>query len=515
MTSSWRTPIGLGTGPDVDEATRNRLLRRVDWRFLLPDPGAARTVCFTSGELREAVELIAGELREPGARPGDSDLAVVVDPDDATLEAARAELRDGACLYGEWRSPFLSARSLTRRLLLAGFTDVRCYRPWPSLRATAAWLPLGVRGPKSYFLLRHRRLPGQRGALLVNLVRYVARSLPRWAGLPTTLCAVARTPSPSLPSEELDAGPASPGWHWLLLIRGPRSISKVIGLAFRDGSRSPDLVAKIARIPEAAVGLAREAEVLRVLAERPGGVRGVPRVHQVRTAPDRFTVMETPLSGGPLWSVLRPSRYRSLALQATSWLSDLALGGGTPVRSSPARVVRPALDRFGRMFGAVADPGLLQQTSEALAGLPPLPVVPEQRDFSPWNLFVTGDGTLAVLDWESADPEGLPALDLIYFLSYLAFFHDGAMKSRNFLESYRRALDPATFSGRVQEECLTRYGVSLGVGPSEMRRLRLLTWVIHAPSEYRQFEADAGGTPSNDRLRESLFFRLWEEEVRR
>jgi hypothetical protein len=48
-----------------------------------------------------------------------------------------------------------------------------------------------------------------------------------------------------------------------------------------------------------------------------------------------------------------------------------------------------------------------------------------------------------------------------------------------------------------------------------MRRLRILTWVIHAPSEYRQFEADAGGTPSNDRLRESLFFRLWEEEVRR
>ncbi len=501
----------------MEEATRNRLLRRVDWRFLLPDPGAgaARIVCFTRGELRKAVELIAGELREPGTRPGDNDLAIVVDPDDATLAAARTALRDGASLYGEWRSPFLTARALTDRLRRAGFSDVRCYRPWPSLGATQAWLPVGSRGPRSYFLLHHRRLPGQRRALLLNIVRYVARSLPGWAGLPTTLCAVARTPTPEPRSEELDAGPASPGWHWLLLIRGPRSISKVIGLAFREGSRSPDLVAKIARIPEAAAGLAREAEALRLLAERPGGVPGVPRVHQVRTTPDRFTVMETPLSGAPLWSVLRPSRYRALALQATEWLSDLALGAGTPARSSPARVVQPALDRFGRMFGPIAGPGLLEQTREALAGLPPLPVVPEQRDFSPWNLFVTGDGRLAVLDWESADPEGLPALDLIYFLTYLAFFHDRAMKSGNFLDSYRTALDPATFTGRVQEECLARYGASLGISPSDVRRLRILTWVIHAPSEYRQFEADAGGTPSNDRLRGSLFFRLWEEEVGR
>lgn len=500
----------------MEEARRNQLLRRVDWRFLLPDPGAARTVCFASGELRQAVGLVAGELREPGTHAGENDLAVVTDPDGATLAAARTALRDGGCLYGEWRSSFLTARSLTDRLQQAGFTDVRCYRPWPSLGATRAWLPVGARGPMSYLLLHHRRLPGQRLALLLGIARYVSRSLPRWMGLPTTLCAIARTPSTRAPVEQLDAGPASPGWHWLLLIRGPRSISKVIGLAFRDGSRSPDLVAKIARIPEAAAGLAREADALQaVAARRPEGVPGVPRVRQVRSAPDRFTVMETPMAGAPLWSVLRPPRYRALALQATEWLTDLALGGGPLVRSSPARVVQPALERFGQMFGGVAEPALLRQTSETLAGLPPLPVVAEQRDFSPWNLFVTGDGTLAVLDWESADPQGLPALDLIYFLTYLAFFHDKAMKSRRFLDSYRTAQNPATFTGGVQQECLARYGESLGVLPSDMRRLQLLSWIIHAPSEYRQYAADAGGTPADDRLRGGLFFRLWQEELRR
>jgi aminoglycoside phosphotransferase (APT) family kinase protein len=38
-------------------------------------------------------------------------------------------------------------------------------------------------------------------------------------------------------------------------------------------------------------------------------------------------------------------------------------------------------------------------------------VAPEQRDFGPWNLLVTPAGQIAVLDWESAEVDGLPALD--------------------------------------------------------------------------------------------------------
>src|SRR5436190_718658 len=99
---------------------------------------------------------------------------------------------------------------------------------------------------------------------------------------------------------------------------------------------------------------------------------------------------------------------------------------------------------------------MIRETRARLAALGDLPLVCEQRDFSPWNVLIAADGALVVLDWESAETEGLPGMDLIYFLAYLAFFLDGAMESGRFRESYRAALDPATFTGAVQAECLRR-----------------------------------------------------------
>ena len=62
----------------------------------------------------------------------------------------------------------------------------------------------------------------------------------------------------------------------------------------------------------------------------------------------------------------------------------------------------------------------LAEARRLLTRLEGLPLVCEHRDFSPWNLFVHAGDRLAVFDWESSEPEGLPLLDLIYFLTYMA-----------------------------------------------------------------------------------------------
>jgi hypothetical protein len=255
--------------------------------------------------------------------------------------------------------------------------------------------------------------------------------------------------------------------------------------------------------------------VLRAVeADRPGGMEGVPHVIFFQDGASQTALGETVLTGEPLFRRLRRDNYGDLALKMTAWLADLA--GHAPARPRAEwwqRLVEATLTDFEQSFGSILDPERLRATRAVLATMGDLPLVCEQRDCSPWNVLIAPDGKLVVLDWESAEPRGLPALDLIYFLTYLAFFLDGAMETGRFRESYRAALDPATFTGGVLAECQSRYLTLTGIDFEALRPLRLLAWIIHSRSEYRRITAEAGSQPGPDTLRGSVFVSLWEEDL--
>jgi hypothetical protein len=203
-------------------------------------------------------------------------------------------------------------------------------------------------------------------------------------------------------------------------------------------------------------------------------------------------------------------------MKVTSWLAGLA-GQRVPLSQSVwwDRIVESALEDFVEQFGIVIDRNMVRETREILAKLGPLPLVCEQRDCAPWNVLVTPDGELAVLDWESAELEGLPGLDLIYFLSNFAFFIDGATSPDGLRKSYRACWDPVTVTGEISTECFRYYVKQTGLVPAALKPLRLLAWLIHSRSEFRHFKADVGDQPGKETLRRSLFVKLWEEEMRR
>ena len=66
----------------------------------------------------------------------------------------------------------------------------------------------------------------------------------------------------------------------------------------------------------------------------------------------------------------------------------------------------------------------------------------------------------------------------------------------------------------MRRQALERYAGALGLCPASLVPLRALVWLIHAYSDARHAAADAGGEPSKDALRRSLFLALWTEEVR-
>jgi hypothetical protein len=270
----------------------------------------------------------------------------------------------------------------------------------------------------------------------------------------------------------------------LLITGGPRSTSKIVALVIEEPAGRPMLAVKLARVSGSVPGMAREASVLRALAAmRPTPLPGVPRIAFDRALGDLLAIGESLMEGQPLQNLLRRHNARTWALKATEWQIRLAQHSQASTPASPwDRVVAPVLTQFERSFGAVLDPGELRITRERLRGLGPLPVICEQRDFSPWNVFVTPADELAVLDWESAKPAGLPALDAIYFLTYVAFQTTGATRSGRFQASYRAGLDPTTPTGRLQRECLTRYVAATGLDPEVLHPLRLFTWILHARS---------------------------------
>jgi hypothetical protein len=517
------------------EEVRNRLFRRVDWRFLLPDPAPAKSIVFGGDPaLAEAVALVSGVLIEtPVDRPdAGCDLAGAVDPDDTTLAAAWRALKPGGVCYTEWHRVLGRIRRVRRRLEVAGFEDVNCYWAWPDpARASAEmWLPLEAPGALAYFLSNRPR-PRTLKRRIGRLIRRAQWTLP---GLRPVgrVYAIARRPGGdqcgssgshhAALTEVIKTGWG--GWglagtpdrlSWLLVTKGTRSIGKVVALVFAEPHRRPGLAVKMTRTPEAVPGLLNEVATLEALQKSSRPVPGLPRVLFRHEWAGLLAVGETALSGVALSSVLRRDNYEELARRGTSWLAELAAQStGGSAESVRDRVIRPVVAEFASSFGPVLDRSQLDDALQILAELGSVPIVCEQRDFSPWNVLITDAGELAVLDWESAELRGLPALDLLYFLTYLALSLDGAGEKDGLLESYRGTLDADTFTGRVARACLERYLDTIGARPDILRPLRLLLWMLHSRSEYRRFVADVAGTPEPTLLRQSVFVRLWEEELR-
>jgi hypothetical protein len=502
------------------ESARNERLRLVDWRFLLPSPHPRRVFCPERGALADALTDVADQV-VANARPGECDLAAAVAPDAAALRALREALAPGGVCYTEWPSGAGDARAVASGLREAGFERVVCYRRWPrSARLPAYWIPLDARGAEAFVRAR-ARLPGGRVRRLVTELAGRGREVLRGriGGSLHAIAVAGPGPVPD-PFRLLEAN--WPAWtladrperlSLLLATGGPRSVSKVVLLAFAEPEAVPSVVFKAPRVPEAAEGVRREAEVLERVGAR--GLIGVPRLLLRSERDGTPMIVETALAGQPLEGLIDGRNLGFWAERATDWLA--ALGGGGQVRPAThwlEAIVEPTLARFEQAFGGVVDREMFQAGAAIVRRIGDLPSVPEQRDFGPWNVLVGPDGALAVLDWESGEVDGLPALDLLYFLAYASFSVDRARDRDHRIASFRRSLDPASQTGALRRHSLERYTRTLGLAPASLGPLRALVWLIHAYSDARHAEADAGGPPSAEALRRSLFLALWTAEVR-
>ena len=510
----------------VVEHVRNRQLRRVDWRFLLPEPSVDRVLCLADDELRDACAHMARQVdTAPNAASVDYDVVVVVDPHDRTLADAHQRLRPGGHLYVEWSGA--TRRDVERRLGQAAFHEIRCLWPWPLPPQAEVWVPCDVPAMFDVYERADRHLYVNRRHRLGAFGR---RRIFRWRmalGRRMAICAIARKPVPNeAPADahtepaivavaRAERGVAPPARLTVgLLTGGPRSISKVVGLAYASPARDPIAAIKWARVPESVPGLTREADALAACHAR-DPARGVPRLLGRAGTGTRLALAETAERGTPMFRHITRTTVEPLARLGAAWLAELNAHNRALPNDAPTvrEIAGRDIARFAETFGPVVDAALLRETSRLCDELGELPCVIEHRDFGPWNILVDATGGVTVLDWESSRIRGLPLLDLLYFVTYMAFFVDGAMLSKRFVESYRRSLDPSTLTGAIRVELMERHRDAWRISVRAARALRALCWIGHAESEFQALTADAGGPPPVDALRTSVFAQLWREEM--
>jgi len=144
----------------------HELFRRLDFRFLLPDPrlgdvaycGDPDTLLARAlAQFSESFQLIAA------AEPRGSDLVVLINPSIAQVKTAVTCLRSDGCLYGEFRSSssVIAAGQTARPAHVAallptlGFSQVSLYWHRPDFESCKEMVPLKSKEAIIYLLTRN------------------------------------------------------------------------------------------------------------------------------------------------------------------------------------------------------------------------------------------------------------------------------------------------------------------------------------------------------------------------
>ena len=188
---------------------------------------------------------------------------------------------------------------------------------------------------------------------------------------------------------------------------------------------------KIAETPAAAEGLECQRRALIALQsdERLGSWRSlIPRVLDAGEADGVAYVLEQRLPGTNLERVLGRSDVRERALQESAaaigrlhvaTARDVHVDHGMLERwvSEPARVVGDVLGQCRGRGDALAALGRLETHLRAALAADPVAVSWVHGDYYPRNILAGPDGNVTgIVDWEFADPQDLPALDVVTLL---------------------------------------------------------------------------------------------------
>jgi aminoglycoside phosphotransferase len=315
---------------------------------------------------------------------------------------------------------------------------------------------------------------------------------------------------------------ASPRLSSMVITPRFRASAHVIFFILPPGGTAPCFVVKVPRLPGDNSRLDREVANLRfVHTARAGGFDSIPRVIVYEDHEDCRLLIETALAGQTMSPAL-VRRQPDLCLDTVrTWLVDLHVATATYNADATdwnRRLLEDPLERFARVFPLCAEERrLLSQTRAHTAALrhAKVPLVCEHGDLSAPNILLHRNDRLGVVDWELAEAQGLPAVDLFFFLTYVAFAQRHARKLRHHLTAFHRAFFGPTAWARPH---IVHYAAQLQLSPEVLRRLFVLCWSRYVTNLVMRLHDLHGtgeklGQETAAWLRMNRYYALWRHTI--
>ena len=232
--------------------------------------------------------------------------------------------------------------------------------------------------------------------------------------------------------------------RWGLSAKGKYNTRKVLIFLYNRDHGTPEYIAKMTRDPAFNPRLENEHRALVLLKEMGiDDTECLPQVVFFGYHSELAVVGETVVVGDDFREKTTASADCPYALDAISWLTELGASTADLISATPEEV-SAGLERLFSRFMEIYQLDqehcqfLVEQINRIKESPEAFPLVFQHGDPGTWNVKISANGKAAFLDWEAAEPKGMPLWDLFYFLRSYCTWAASTQGVRNSLEGFER-----------------------------------------------------------------------------
>jgi hypothetical protein len=421
-------------------------------------------------------------------------------------------LKDGGAIYFEVKkwSDRLAAAKMSKRLVKLGFAVPRVFWLTPLSGELRTAFPSGNTRMAKYLFTNvlfgqswKMRALSRTGVLLsqTHLLNLLA---PRRAVLQQR--GAAQAPPHYMLALAEKAGLDLSAMQCGLSARGKFNANKNIFYLFDRREGKAGTVVKMTRAPEFNPRLENEYRVLDLLRKKNFVASGTfPEPLFFGYHAQLALLGQKAVYGEPFRSRTKATVDCPIARDALDWIVQLGAASSDKSAASPEQAGEALMKLFRRFAEiyplAKSEAGFLAAQIATIKNHPGLfPLVFQHGDPGTWNMLVSPEGRIIVIDWEAGEPQGMPLWDLFYFMRTYGSWMSRLKGSKEALQNFtQNFLEPSPLH-ELLTATLSRYCAGTGLEADLIAPLFYTCWMHRSLKEATRLQKGA--------LQNGTFFNL-------